>query len=100
MTVLKRQRVKVQMRGGIALAWVRAVGDATNPYSDETGSALVGLPFVGAEAGFSLSERFQLCLGGDVGDALPAMRVVFARQSVAHWGRPFGLLTAGLRVGF
>lgn len=100
MTVFDSQRVKVLTRGGIALAWVRAVGDATNPYSDKTDSALVALPFVGGEVGLRLSERLQLCAGGDVGDALPAMQVVFSKQPVARWGRPFGLLTAGLRVGF
>lgn len=100
MTVVDWRRLKVLTRGGIALAWVRAVGDATNPYSDKTDSALVGLPFVGAEIGLRLTERFQLCMGGDVGDALPAMQVVFSREPVAKWGRPFGLLTAGLRVGF
>ena len=100
MTVFDSQRVRVLTRGGIALAWVRAVGDATNPYSDRTDSTLVALPFVGGEAGLRLSERLQLCVGGDVGDALPATQVVFSGQPVAQWGRPFGLLTAGLRVGF
>jgi hypothetical protein len=100
MLLFDGQSAKLLTRGGIAVASVRAVGDATNPYSDKTDTAWVALPFVGAEVAVRLSERFQLSLGADIGDAFPEMQVVFSKQTIARWGRPFGLLSGGFRFGF
>jgi len=84
----------------VSLLWLSASGRAQAPYTDRVDSKIAALPSLGSELGFRLSKHVRLCLGAELGFALPKLELAFAGQSVATWGRPFALLSLGLGVAW
>jgi hypothetical protein len=85
---------------GISLLWLSASGRAQAPYTARVDSKLAALPSLGSELGFRLTKHVRLCLGAELGVALPQLELAFAGQSVATWGRPFALLSLGVGVAW
>jgi hypothetical protein len=83
---------------GIALAWVRTSGFASEPYHGTTSNVVSALPLLGVEIAPRLTERVRLVLGGRLGFSLPRVDIAFAGRPVAVWGRPLGLLSLGVSV--
>jgi len=81
---------------GLSLLWLKASGEAPAPYTNRTDGGLSALPSLGSGLGFRLSEHVRLCLGAELGVALPTQELSFAGQTVATWGRPFALLSTGV----
>jgi len=88
----------VSAHAAMSLLWLSATGQAQAPYTDRVDRKLAALPSLGSELGFRLTKHWRLCLGGEIGVALPKLEVAFAGQSVATWGRPFALISAGVGV--
>jgi hypothetical protein len=85
---------------GLSVLFLRASGQAQAPYTDRVDRSLAALPSLGSELGFRLTEHVRLGLGAELGFALPKLELAFAGQSVATWGRPFALFSAGLGVAW
>jgi hypothetical protein len=47
-----------------------------------------------------IAERVRLCFAARGGFALPKPQIEFAGRSVATWGRPLALLSAGVSLEF
>jgi len=97
--VVEAHRLRLLTRAGLALAWLRATGEASSPYTSGSDSTLTALPSLAAQFELNVSERASLSLGAELGLAVAELEIVFAGQPVAHWARPFGLLSAGVRFG-
>ena len=85
---------------GFSLVWLSASGRAQAPYTDRVDRKLAALPSLGSELGFRLTKHVRLCLGAELGVALPKLELAFAGQSVATWGAPLALFSAGLGVAW
>ena len=85
---------------GVSMVWLSASGRAQAPYTDRVDRKLAALPSLGSELGFRLTKHVRLCLGAELGVALPKLELAFAGQSVATWGRPLALFSAGLGVAW
>lgn len=83
---------------GLALAWLRTSGLASPPYTGKALDAVFALPLVGAEIAPRLAGPVSLFVEGRLGVALPRADLIFAGRPVATWGRPLGLLAAGVAV--
>lgn len=94
--VVRAHALRLLTRAGLALAWLRATGEASAPYTSGSDNALAALPSLATQAEFSVSTRVRVSFGAEIGLTVPKLEVVFASQPVAHWARPFGLLSAGV----
>ncbi|MEO7330359.1 MAG: hypothetical protein ABI193_17420, partial [Minicystis sp.] len=83
---------------GLALAWLRTIGVAAPPYAGKASDALFALPIVGAEISPRLHGPVSLVFDARLGVALPRADLVFAGRPVASWGRPLGMIGAGVSV--
>ncbi|HEX2671389.1 MAG TPA: hypothetical protein VHM25_10985 [Polyangiaceae bacterium] len=97
--VVEAHPLRLLTRAALALAWLRASGEASAPYTSGSDSTLAALPSLAAQLEWRATERVSLSLGAELGLAVPELEVVFASQPVAHWARPFGLLSAGVSLG-
>lgn len=93
-------RVRVTASPGLAVAWLRTSGTASSPYRGRGVDAAVALPMIGVEVAPRIADRVRLCLDGHAGFSIPRTGIVFAGRAVATWGRPLGLLSAGVGVDF
>lgn len=91
-------RLRLAASAGLALAWLRTSGLASPPYTGKALDAVFALPVVGAEIAPRLAGPLSLFVEGRLGVALPRADLVFAGRPVATWGRPLGLLAAGVAV--
>jgi hypothetical protein len=85
---------------GISALWLSASGHAHAPYTDRVDRKLAALPSLGSELGFRLTKHVRLCLGAELGVALPKLELAFAGESVATWARPLALLSAGVAAAW
>ncbi|APR87756.1 hypothetical protein A7982_13105 [Minicystis rosea] len=90
--------LRLSAQAGPALAWLRTNGFAATPYQGKPSNIAVLLGFIGAEIAPRLTERVHLCFDGQVGVSLPRADIAFAGRTVAAWGRPLGMLSAGASV--
>jgi hypothetical protein len=97
-TVVESRALRLTGNAGVGVAWLRTRGVATAPYTGKSDDAWVALPLIGIEVAPKLSEWVRLCLGARVGLALPRTDIAFADQSVANWGWPLAVLSAGVSV--
>ncbi|HKO47582.1 MAG TPA: hypothetical protein VJV79_07660 [Polyangiaceae bacterium] len=88
--------VTLGAHAGLSLLWLSASGQANAPYTDRVDHQLAALPSLGTQVGFRLSKHVRLCLGAELGVTLPKLELAFAGQSVASWGQPFALFSAGV----
>jgi hypothetical protein len=88
--------LRLVTRAGLALAWLRATGEASAPYTSSSDSALAALPSLALQLELPVAERARVSLGVELGVAVPELELAFAGQPVAHWARPLGLLSAGV----
>jgi hypothetical protein len=98
--VLDAHYVRLSAYAGLAAAWLRTSGFASAPYVGQSDAAVTALPFLGVEVAPRLADRVHLHLAGDVGASLPRADVSFAGHTVASWGRPLGMGSAGVSVDF
>lgn len=91
-------RVRLSTSAGLGLAWVRTSGFAGAPYTGKPSDVTAALALLGAEVAPRLTERTHLYLAGRLGFSLPRVDIAFAGHTVAVWGRPLGLLSAGVSV--
>lgn len=98
--VVDARALRLIANAGLALAWLRATGQPVAPYTNTPDSAFAALPSLGSELGLILGAHSHLCFGADLGIALPKLEIAFAGKQVATWGRPFGLLFAGVGLDF
>jgi hypothetical protein len=96
-------RTRLQTLGahvGVSLLWLTARGRAMAPYTDSVDHAFAALPGAGVDLGFGLNEHVRVCLGAELGIALPQVELAFAGQNVTSWARPWGLFSAGVGVAW
>jgi hypothetical protein len=97
---LDRRAVRLAAVGGLAAAWLRTNGSAKAPYVGGADSVVTSLPTVGLEVMPRIADRVHLVAAGRAGVSLPQAEIAFAGRSVARWGRPFGLVSAGSILDF
>jgi hypothetical protein len=83
---------------GLAAAWLKTYGFANPPYRGQPSDTVVALPMAGVEVAPRMGERTYVVLNADVGFSFPRADVAFAGAAVATWGRPLGLVSAGLGI--
>jgi hypothetical protein len=98
--VLHSQALRLGAHAGLALAWLRAVGQPTLGYANTPDSAFAALPSLGSELDVYGGSRWHACFGAELGIALPRVEIAFAGQRVAPWGRPLALFSAGVGLDF
>lgn len=98
--VLETHTLRLGAHGGLALAWLHAVGQPTTGYTNTPDNAFAALPSLGAQLDVRLAGRWHACFGAELGVALPRVEVAFAGQRVAPWGRPLALFSSGLGLDF
>jgi hypothetical protein len=96
--LLDARPVRLAASAGLGAAWLRTTGFASAPYVGGSASLVTGLPFLGLEVAPRLTDHLRLYLGGHAGIALPSADIAFAGHTVATWGRPLGLLSAGMSL--
>jgi len=96
--LLDARRVRLAASAGLGAAWLRTAGFASAPYTGRPDSLVSALPFLGVEVAPRLTDHLRLYLGGHAAISLPGADIVFAGRSVATWGRPLGLLAAGVSL--
>jgi hypothetical protein len=90
--------LRLSASAGLALAWVRTSGFATPPFQGQPSNVAVALALAGAGIAPRITDRLHLCFDGQAGVSLPKADIAFAGHTVATWGRPLGLLSAGVGV--
>ena len=86
----------VAAHAGLALAWLRAQGEASAPaYTAQSVHAFAALPSLGFRARRHVIGNWSVSLSGELGTALPKFDVVFAGQRVGTWSEPVGLVSLG-----
>jgi hypothetical protein len=98
--VLQTRALRVGAEAGLALAWLRAVGQPTFGHTNTPDSAFAALPSLGSQLDVFWGSRWHACFGAELGIALPGVEIAFAGRGVAPWGRPLGLLSAGVGLDF
>jgi hypothetical protein len=98
--VLQTQALRLGADAGLALAWLRAVGQPTLGYTNTPDSAFAALPSLGSQLDVYWGSRWHACFGAELGIVLPRVEIAFAGQRVAPWGRPLGLLSSGVGLDF
>lgn len=83
---------------GAALAWVRTTGFASSPYHGRSSDVTSALGLLGAGIAPRLTERTRLAVDGRIGFTAPRVDIAFAGRNVATWGRPLGMVSAGVSV--
>jgi hypothetical protein len=91
-------RVRLSASAGLGLAWVRTSGFASAPYQGTESDVTAAIVTLGGAVAPRLGDRVHLDLGGRLGFALPRVDIAFAGRPVATWGRPLGVLSAGVSV--
>jgi hypothetical protein len=91
-------RVRLSTSAGLGAAWVRTSGFASAPYQGKPSDVVAALLMVGAGIAPRLTERTHLCLDGHLGASLPRVDIAFVGRPVAVWGRPLGMVSAGVSV--
>jgi hypothetical protein len=91
-------RLRLSTSAGLALAWVRTRGVASAPYKGQSSDVAAALVLLGGGIAPRLTDRMHLCIDGRVGFSVPRVDIAFADRPVATWGRPLGLLSAGVSV--
>jgi hypothetical protein len=94
--VLETQALRLGTHAGLALAWLRAVGQPTTGYTNTPDGAFAALPSLGGQLDVYSGRRLRVCFGAELGIALPSVEIAFAGQGVAPWGRPLTLVSAGV----
>jgi len=90
----------VGAHAGLSLLLLSATGQAKAPYTDGVDRKPAALPSLGGELGLRLTEQLRLCLGAEVGVAVPKLELAFAGQTVTSWARPLALFSAGVAVAW
>ncbi len=90
--------MRLSTSAGLGAGWVRTSGFASAPYQGQPSNIVVAVPVIGAAVAPRVAERVHLYVDGRVGVSLPRADVAFAGHVVATWGRPLGLLSAGVSV--
>jgi hypothetical protein len=90
--------LRLSASAGIALAWVRTSGFASAPFQGQPSNIAVAVPMLGAGIAPRLTERLHLCFDGRVGVSTPQADIAFSGHTVATWGRPLGLVSAGVSL--
>ncbi|HET7539071.1 MAG TPA: hypothetical protein VFK05_04340 [Polyangiaceae bacterium] len=98
--LLTTRLVTFGAHAGVSLLWLSASGQAQPPYTDGVDRAFAALPSVGGELGVRVNEHVRLCLGAELGVAVPKLELAFAGQNVTSWARPLALFSAGVGVAW
>jgi hypothetical protein len=91
-------RLRLSTSAGLGAAWVRTSGFASAPYQGKPSNVVAALAMLGAGIAPRLTERTHLCFDGHLGFSLPRVDIAFVGRPVATWGRPLGVLSAGVSV--
>jgi hypothetical protein len=98
--VLETQALRLGTHAGLALAWLRAVGQPTSGYTNTPDSAFAALPSLGGQLDVHWGSRWHGSFGAELGVALPRVEIAFAGRRIAPWGRPLALFSSGVGLDF
>ena len=98
--LLATRPATLDAHAGLSVLLLSASGNAQPPYTNRVDRQWSAFPSLGTELAFRLTQHLRLCLGAELGIAVPELEVAFAGQRVASWARPLSLLSVGVAVAW